>query len=199
MNRLGLIHPGTMTGRPNAETRSLYRAFSNTYDVYYGNAFTWKLPITGACVGPPGILLHTPELGRCFLNLDTVVRNLPGLSDRCRAAAILVVAAHEKANYHVYAQARLAVSSSALSQTEANEILSGRCPSTFVRPEEVAFDIVTTLCETVGPLPSELWNAAVDNLGRPGAIALVHIIALHKFVATILNGFDAQLPAPEER
>ena len=199
MNRLGLIHPGTMVGRPNHETRVAYSAFVNNVNADQQAAFTVTLPLTGALIGAPGILMHTPELARTFLSFERAMRNLPGLEERVREIAILVVAIHEQAGYEIYAHERVAISNGLLTRVEIDGLHDGSCPGSFSLAERIAQTVTGDLCSAIGPLRSETWAEAVNTLGRDAAVALVHTVGLCRYIATILNGFDAQVPAEGER
>jgi hypothetical protein len=69
----------------------------------------------------------------------------------------------------------------------------GSCPQGFDRECKTAFKVATELCKP-GPLDEKAWKEAVDVFGVSGATALVHYVGFYKYVATILDSFDAQLP-----
>ena len=143
--------------------------------------------------------MHTPEVARAYLGFATALRNLPGLNDKQREIATLVVSTREQASYLMYGHGRSAVYTGVLTQNEVNELLVGRCPASFTRPEALAYAVSTAVCTTPGPLAEKGWDSAVESLGRDGALALVHYIGFLRYATTILNGFDARLPAESER
>ena len=151
--------------------------------------------MTGALLGHLGILIHTPELGRAGLAFETALQALPGLSETSKRIASLVVASHERAGYAIYAQRRLAVDRGSLSQDQVDDILAGRTPGSFGRAEEAAQMLATELCHQRGSLDSQTWQTAVAVLGKDQAVALVHCVGFHQYIAIILNAFDAQFPA----
>lgn len=133
--------------------------------------------------------LHTPEVGHHFLGFATSLAKIPGLSAQAREMAILVVGAHTGAAYEDYAHSRL----SQFSEAQEDEIRNGRCPTGLEESETVAFEVASELFKK-GPLPQDSWNKAVNTLGVDGAKALVHYVGFYRYIATILNGFDVQIP-----
>lgn len=97
--------------------------------------------------------------------------------------------AHTHAAYEQYAHQRL----SGFPQAVLDDIESGKCPETLDEEGKVVFEMATKLFEA-GPLPASLWGKAVATLGVQGSTAVVHYVGYYKYIATILNGFDAQIP-----
>ena len=227
MNRLGLIHPDTMSGRANTQARGLYQLLSNFTSSIYGPACTTKLPVTGALVGSAGVLMHSPKVsvpisgpfdgadslfenvtnrmlrfeqfGRAFVYFARAFDSLPALSDRVRAIVSLTVAVHEDAEFEVYARKRIATFHGLLTDSEIERVVDGNCPESFQNAARVAHEVAKELSISRGPLSQPLWDDAVDQLGTDGALSLVHHVGFHKYLATVLNGFDAQVPAESER
>ncbi|EME79574.1 uncharacterized protein MYCFIDRAFT_81064 [Pseudocercospora fijiensis CIRAD86] len=199
MNRIGLMHPSTLTGKHNAETSALYQAFSDHVDRRLNAANnTFRLPSTGAMVGQFAIFLHNPKIGRSFLELSDALRELPGLNPRTREIIALVVATNERSAYQTYSHGRLAMQRG-LTQNELDSLYAGLYSHSFAEADKAAYTVARELCVSSGPLSDRVWNDAVTVLGREGAIAVVHHTAFHRYVATLLRGFDSQVPAPGER
>lgn len=199
MNRIGLMHPSTLTGKHNQETAALYQAFSDYADRRLcANTITYRLPSTGALVGPFGILLHTPHIGRAFMEISQALEELPGLTCRTREIIALVVGVNERSAFHIYSHGRLAMEKG-LSQNELDALLAGLYSNSFTQEDKAAYMVARELCVSSGPLSDRVWNEAVTVLGRDGALAAVQYTAMNRFVATLLRGFDAQVPAPGER
>lgn len=136
-----------------------------------------------------GIELHTPEVGQCWLGMTKALAKIEGLPPLAREVAILVTGSHEKAAYEVYAHAAL----SGLPETALEQIYRGTCPEDLDEACKTAFKLATELCKP-GPLASSTWDEASKVLGTSGAVAVVHYVGFYKYVATILNGFDAKVP-----
>ncbi|KAK4498977.1 hypothetical protein PRZ48_009488 [Zasmidium cellare] len=199
MNRLGLMHPSTLTGKHNAETSALYNALTeHTTQVLGGASITYKLPSTGALVGPFGILLHTPHVGRAFLDFCNALFELPGLTDRTRTIIALVVAAYENSNYHFYFNGRLA-QERGMTKNELDSLRAGLYAQSFSEEEKAAYGVARELCASSGNLSERAWSDCVSKMGKEGTVALVHYVGFHRYIATMLRGFDAQMPAPRER
>lgn len=181
-----------------AETRALYDNISRDNAAEYDTYFTTKLLSTKALIGPWGIFLHTPPLGRALLDLTTALRELPELKAKTREIAILTVCVHERAFYEVYAHSRVALLLG-LTDSELNMLVYGLCPETLTSEEASACGVARELCTTPGPLAQSTWTTAVTELGRDGALALVQYVAYYRYLATIERGFDVQVPAEGDR
>ena len=199
MNRLGLVHQMIITGPGNAPTRTLYRLLSDFTASTYGAACTTKLRTTGALIGCPGILLHTPPLGNAYLRFAAELNNLPKLDDRTKEIALITIAIYEDANYEIYLHERYAVSTALLTPSEIEDLRASTCPTTFSNTDRVAFTVARELCLSRRSLSIQAWMTAVDCLGTAGALALVHHVGFSRYSATVLNGLDAQVPAEGER
>lgn len=114
---------------------------------------------------------------------------IPGLSPRVREVAILVVGAHTKAAYEVYAHQQL----SGLPPDDFDSIDQGKCPPSFDEEQRVVLKMANGLF-AAGPLSAEIWEEGTKVLGISGATAVVQYVAFYKYIATILNGFDVQVP-----
>ena len=114
---------------------------------------------------------------------------IPGLSAHGREVAILVVGAHTKAAYEVTAHEAL----SGFPRSELDQIDKGICPPTMDEECKIVFKVANELFQP-GPLSSSTWDEAVSVLGISGSTAVVQYVAFYKYIATILNGFDAQVP-----
>lgn len=200
MNRLGLLHPSTLTAKHASESLNLYTALYRQASQIVPDPpiITYALPSSGALVGPYGILLHTPTLGRPALELIQATHSLPGLTPRHREIVALVVAVNERAAFHIYSHSGLALQAG-LSQNEIDSLHAGLYSKSFTEADRVVFAIARELCVSSGPLSERAWAEALNVLGQDGALAVVHCTAINRYLTTILRGFDAQVPAPGER
>lgn len=136
-----------------------------------------------------GIELHTPGAGYAWLKMTKSLAEITELPPLAREVAILVTGNHEAAAYEVYAHSAL----SRLRDDDLKAIAGGRCPGHLDEKCHAAFNLATELCKP-GRLSDEAWENAVARLGKTAAVAAVHYIGFYKYVATILNGFDAKVP-----
>lgn len=136
-----------------------------------------------------GIELHTPGAGYAWLKMTKSLAEITELTPLARGVAILVTGNHEAAAYEIYAH-------SAVSRLDAKDlkmITDGRCPDHLDGKCHAAFDLATELCKP-GRLSDGAWEKAVRLLGKTAAVATVHYVGFYKYVATILNVFDAKVP-----
>ena len=157
-------------------------------------SFVYRLD-DGRFVGPFGIQLHTPEIGQHFMGLAQAMAKILGLQSSTREIAILVVGAHTKAAYEEAAHQQL----SGFSKSELEDIEKRVCPAHFDEEKKAVFAYATELVEKPGPLSQETWQRTVNGIGVQGTTAVVHYVGFYKYVATILNGFNVQVPELPER
>ncbi|KAI9637494.1 uncharacterized protein MKK02DRAFT_43420 [Dioszegia hungarica] len=188
-DRLGLLERSELTP---AQTE-VYDGLASYTEKKFKGAFKAR-DDQGRFVGPFGIILHTPELAKAYMQLTGSVAGIGGLDPEARETAILVVGATTGAKYETYAHEPV----SGFKREELDSILAGKCPSTFEGKRLTAYKVAVALQEK-GPLSKELWDEALETFGRDGAISLVHYVGLYRYVATLLNGFDASVPEPDPR
>ncbi|EME43812.1 hypothetical protein DOTSEDRAFT_151337 [Dothistroma septosporum NZE10] len=199
MNRLGLMHPSTLTSKHNTERSALYHALSSHATHTFNTIpLTWKLPSTSALVGTYGILLHTPHIGRAYLDFRSALASLPGLTPRLQSILTLVVAAYENCAYQIYTATRFGTANG-LTRNELDSLRAGLYAQSFGEEDKAAYRVARELCAGAGPLSERVWDESVQVLGREGVLKAVHVVGFERYVAAILRGFDAQVPAPGER
>lgn len=204
MNRLGLLHPSTLTTKNSPETLSLYFALTKHLVQTVNHApVTYTLPSSGALIGSYGIFLHTPAIGHAILSLYQAILALPKanstLTPRTKAIISLVISANERSQYSTYFHSTLSLHAGTLTQNEVTSLQAGLCSSMFNRIDRLVFGMTRELCVQSGALPEKIWNEALCILGRDGAIAIVHFVAFQRYLSTIERAFDAQVPAEGER
>ncbi|KAI7260771.1 hypothetical protein KC345_g9982 [Hortaea werneckii] len=198
MNRLGLLHPSTLSGRHMSETRAVYDAFCRHNAASYGHTFTTRLPSTGALAGPWAVLLHTPVLGRAYLDLSLALEKLGALSARSKSISALTIFARERVPYGLYAE-RLLGLSEGLSEKEIEVLFAGQLPYGFNDADRAVYFVSRELGHCVGPLSQQTWERSLSTLGKDTLVALIHYAAFLRYTATFMRGFEVQLPAEGDR
>ncbi|RMX92048.1 hypothetical protein D0868_13631 [Hortaea werneckii] len=198
MNRLGLLHPSTLTGRHMSDTRAIFDAFCRHNSASYGHIFTTNLPSTGALTGPWAVLLHTPMLGRAYLDLSLALEKLGPLSARSRSISALTIFAHERVPYGLYAE-RLLGLSEGLSEKDIEILFAGKLPYGFNDADRAIYFVSKELSHCAGPLSQQTWDWTLAILGKDMLVALIHYAAFLRYTATFMRGFGVQLPAEGDR
>lgn len=187
-NRLGLTPPGELT----EDQKLPHRLFSEYTSKRYNKSPRTALD-DGTLIGPFGILLHHPPVAEAFYSLTKALQTIPGLSLYGREVVIAVAGARAKCDYENYAHAIIA-QRVGISETELREIHAGRCPQTLTPEGKAAFALATAAGEP-GVVDQFVWDNAVKVLGKDGAAAVIHYTGFYNYVSTLLNGFDAKVPA----
>lgn len=83
---------------------------------------------------------------------------------------------------------------SGLPKADLESLKAGICPHHLAKDCQVTFKIATELNTVPGPLSEASWREGIDVLGLEATKAVIHYVGFYKYVSTILNGFDAQVP-----
>jgi 4-carboxymuconolactone decarboxylase len=121
------------------------------------------------------------------------IQKIPGLTPKNREIVILVVGAKFQAAYEIYAHKVLALKYG-VTHEEIDSLLRLECPSTFNSEERAVFEATRELVAKPGPLSDEKYAALVSAITKDGATAVLQYTAFYCYVATVLNGFDVQIP-----
>jgi alkylhydroperoxidase family enzyme len=187
--RLPLIHPAELTTEQKALYDSMRLGISSNF-----NAFKVERE-DGALMGPWNPWLHSPAIGKAIWDLTLAMTANAVLSDNVRQIAILVVGAHYKAAYELYAHVAVA-EKEGMSSERLNALVAGLKPDDLSKEENIAFDFSYALARG-GILPEPLYRQAVTTFGQQGASELIYLVGLYALVSTTLNGFNVPVPERE--
>lgn len=121
-----------------------------------------------------------------------------GLPATARETTILATGSRYKAVYEIYAHERVAVATTALNQTQVDQIKMGKKPGDLDTAAAAAFDVAIALSNKAGPLDARLWEALVKEVGKEGALACVHYVGVYAYTCVLLNACDIGVPDEEE-
>ena len=150
----------------------------------------------GSFTGPWNALLHWPKVGQAKWELVKQVMAMSTLPKSSREIAILVTGAHFKAEYQVYAHVAIAKRETELSDEVISSIISGQRPNELSREQTLTYDVAAALLRG-GPLPELTFKLAKEAFGADGIAELIFLVGQYSYVATILNGFNVGIPAPD--
>jgi hypothetical protein len=105
---------------------------------------------------------------------------------------ILVVGAHFRAAYEIYAHSAVA-RAAGISEAQIATITSGHRPLDLSEEAQTAYDIAVALLNG-GVLPAPAYQRAIDLFGQPGLNELIYLVGHYCFVSMTLNGFDIPVP-----
>ena len=168
------------------DRRPLYEAFADDVSDNFGDLVTRRPD--GAFVGPWGVWMQVPGVGRPFLELIGTIRGMPGLGGRARQVVILTVGARQGCAYELYAHVP-AAREAGLSEDQIGALLSGNRPPDLTGAEAVAADLAAALVGG-GVLARPLYARGLAELGQDGLKAVIFTVAQYSFVAVMLNAFD---------
>ena len=186
--RLPTLPPDQLT----AEQRALYDR--NRAQIADGFTAFKTMREDGALLGPWGVFLHEPPVGQAHYDLIAAVTAMKRLSPAAKQVAILVVGAHFKAAYELYAHAATAAAEGMEAAKIATLAAGGR-PLDLTPEEACAFDVATALLNG-GVLPGAAYRAARDLIGQGALTELVLWIGTYAQVSITLNAFD--VPSEED-
>lgn len=185
--RLPLLDPAQMSEAQKA----LYDDIRSGIAVNF-TAFKTIDDDTGALIGPWNAMLHEPHMGWPVWNLSKVTSAESVLPRPVREIAILVVGAHYKAPYELYAHTAVAKQLD-MDAGRLSTLCSGHRPADLDAVEGIAYDVTSALM-CGGVLPELCYRRAVELLGQRGLNELVYLVGLYGCVAVMLNAYDVPVP-----
>lgn len=157
-----------------------------------GEKFVYE-QTSGALVGPFPFFTYHPQVGKQLIELQYAFAKLPIPPD-VQEVAILTTAASYGDTFVGYSHEAIAIHTGRISSEQAKSLRFGQKPSELTKECDAAFDVARSLCADRGPLPGELWDRAVEVLGKDTTVALLHYIGFYSYVSIALNGIDASIP-----
>ena len=180
--RLPLIPPDALT----PDQRALYDR--NLRQISKGFTAFQTQREDGALLGPWGVFLHEPAVGQAHYDQIEAVTALKRLAPSAKQVAILVVGAHFKAAYELYAHAATAMKEG-MEPIKIATLASGGLPLDLTPEEACAYDVASALVAG-GVLPGATYRAARDLLGQGAFNELVLWVGLYAQVSLTLNAYD---------
>jgi len=142
--------------------------------------------------GPFAIYLHSPAFGELAQRLGGHLRFKTSVPPRLMEFAILVTAAHWKAQYEWAMHAPMAEKQGVKPQT-VRDLQAGRAPKSAPRDEMAIYAFVKELYAK-RRVSKPVFNRVYRLLGEPGTVELVGILGYYAMVSMTLNTFMAPLP-----
>ncbi len=146
----------------------------------------------GVLIGPFGVMVHEPALGRPLQELGSAVRYRTGLTDRVREIAILTVAAATDCAFERYAHERVG-RAAGLTDADLAAIAGGAFASDDVA-ERAAYDLCRRLLAGTPVLPDEEYADLVAALGTTTVTELTVLVGYYRTLADLLAVFDVGVP-----
>jgi len=147
---------------------------------------------SGALAGPFNAWLHAPGVGARLSALGAALRFETSLERRLLELAIIVVAAHWKAEFEWWAHARMA-REDGIDDVMVSAIGRGETPSFEAGDEAVVYTFARQLVVS-GGVDDETFASAVEALGRQGVVELTSLCGYYTLVSFTLNAFAVPLP-----
>lgn len=184
--RLERIDPSALVG----SAADLYSRYATGERARPGVDFT-LIDGDGQLMGPPATWMLSPDLGLGLERLGYGIRFELSLPARSREIVILMVAAVEDSPFERYAHHQ-AARRAGLTEAEIALLDAG---SFAGRDEEEA--VLVRVAKSVlvqRDLPDDLWESAVEVLGRPGVFEVVTLIGWYRMMALHLRIFRIEPP-----
>ena len=142
--------------------------------------------------GPFNMLLRSPEMGDLAQELGAYVRFNSVLPAALREMAIIMTAAHFRAEYEWYAHKRAALSAG-LEPTIVDAIAAHRRPSSMHADEAVLYDFCHELLND-RRVSDATFAAAIDAFGERGVVDVTGTLGYYSLVSLLLNVDEHPLP-----
>lgn len=146
----------------------------------------------GGLVGPFNAWVHAPVVGRRLSGLGAALRFETSIERRLLELAIIVVAAHWKAEFEWWAHARMAREHGVADEV-VDAIGRGETPAFAAADEALVYGFARQLV-TSGAVDDRTYTGAVELLGDRGVVELVSLCGYYTLVSFTLNAFAVPLP-----
>ncbi|MBB5447791.1 MULTISPECIES: carboxymuconolactone decarboxylase family protein [unclassified Paraburkholderia] len=178
----------------SSEQQSLYESIDHVVSESL-RGFTAKSK-DGALLGPFNPMVHFPQYGSAAWMLTVALAKYSKLPKPVKEVAILTVGSAHKAPYEIYAHERVA-RLIGLPEKKIKNLATAQRPVDLTDEEAVAYDVAASLMAG-GPLPGNIYKAAVLAFGTDGAAELIFLIANYSLVSVLLNAYDIPVPGSGE-
>ncbi len=185
--RLPLLPADDISG----DRRELYDGFAANVRDNFPDIVTMRED--GALLGPWGVWIQLPGIGKPMLALIKAIREVPGLSPAGRQVVILTVGGRYRAAYEIYAHAA-AARRAGLTDEQIATLLAGGRPGDLDAEQNAAVDVTAALLDG-GVLPRPIYDRGLELLGQDGLNAVIFTAAQYSFVAVMLNAYDVPAQA----
>jgi len=142
--------------------------------------------------GPFNTLLRSPAMGDLVRELGAYIRYGSMLPARLREMAIIMTAAHWRAEYEWYAHRRAALEAG-LDTAIVDAIAAHRRPPRMQADEAVLYDFCSELLASQR-VSDHAFAAAIDTFGEQGVVDLTGTLGYYGLVSLILNVDEHPLP-----
>lgn len=147
----------------------------------------------GSLRGPFNAWLYAPNVGHPAQRLGEAIRYETRLPPKLRELAILLVAAHWRADYEWWAHSRLA-RDAGLDDDVIAAIKDGALPESADETQRAVHDFAREL-QMSRRVSAETYERAVSLLGEATVVELVTLIGYYALVSMVLNVFEVDMPA----
>ena len=146
----------------------------------------------GGLVGPFNAWVHAPVVGRRLSGLGATLRFETSIQRRLKELAIIVVAAHWKAEFEWWAHARMARENGVADEI-VDAIGRGEKPAFAADDEALVYDFAHQLMVS-GRVDDPTYASSVELLGNQGVVELVSLCGYYTLVSFTLNAFTVPPP-----
>ena len=146
----------------------------------------------GGLIGPFNAWVQAPGVGARLSELGATLRFETSLDRRIVELAIIVVAAHWKAEFEWWAHARMA-REHGVDDAVVDAIRRGETPAFEAGDQAVVYGFARQLVIGRG-VDDATFASALELLGRQGVVELVSLCGYYTLVSFTLNAFAVPLP-----
>jgi 4-carboxymuconolactone decarboxylase len=180
------------TRLPYLQRDDLDDAGQAVWDALVGSRGRTVVNEEGGLVGPFNAWVHAPGAGARLSALGATLRFETSIERRLLELAIIVVAAHWKAEFEWWAHARMAREHGVADAVVA-AVERGETPPFEADDERLVHAVAGQLVEH-GRIDDATFASAVELLGHRGVVELVSLCGYYTLVSFTLNAFAVPLP-----
>ncbi|KAL4772931.1 AhpD-like protein [Aspergillus nidulans var. acristatus] len=152
---------------------------------------------SGVILGPYSPLPYTPDLVTPWFDLAFALNQQLGLTRIEKELAILAVLAEHNAPYVLYAHTEISLAAG-LSGTQISDAMHGRVPDKLHKAESAVYMIALEMARSRGPIADNIFEPAVEALGREKVARVAHVVGGFSYVALLSNLAAETVPVMQD-
>ena len=172
-----------MSRLPDIDTEHLSEEQAELYEALLSRPEVAKLGL----IGPFGVWMHAPDLGKALSALGGKVRFATSLPGNVSEVAICTTGAFHHAKFEFAAHRGLAIRAG-VDEAALDRLAAGEAPG-FVGDEGAAHAVASELLRDHA-ISAATYADAVDRFGPQGMVELITTVGYYCLVSLMLNGFQ---------
>ncbi|KAF2159640.1 hypothetical protein M409DRAFT_29959 [Zasmidium cellare ATCC 36951] len=148
----------------------------------------------GGLEGPFPVIVASKDVGQLITEAISKFGSLGDIPKDAKEVAILTVGAKFDAKFEQYAHYNIATKTAGLTHDQCVAMKAGKKPEGLSPAAAATYDASYHLVNKQGPLPQDLYDACVKELGKEVTLLMTHYVAMYCYMCVLMNAMRVPLP-----